>query len=93
MKKINKLALGTVQFGINYGISNKNGQVSIEEVGRILDYAKENGINTLDTASLYGTSEEVLGQLDANLQQLHGIVKNGQQYLAQLKTNTVENRQ
>lgn len=73
MKKINKLALGTVQFGINYGISNKNGQVSIEEVGRILDYAKENGINTLDTASLYGTSEEVLGQF--NLEDFNVVTK------------------
>ena len=60
----NKLALGTVQFGVDYGISNKNGKVSIETVGDILNFAKSNGIKTLDTASLYGTSEEVLGKFD-----------------------------
>lgn len=59
-----KLALGTVQFGLNYGISNKNGKVSMKSVGEILDYAKEIGINTLDTASLYGSSEEILGHFD-----------------------------
>lgn len=59
-----KLALGTVQFGIDYGISNKKGKASEIDVKEILDYAKEIGIYTLDTASLYGTSEEVLGKFD-----------------------------
>ena len=59
-----KLGLGTVQFGCDYGISNKNGQVSFDEIERILNYAKEHGIDTLDTAHLYGNSEEVLGQFD-----------------------------
>ena len=59
-----KIALGTVQFGIDYGISNKNGKVSIQDVAEILDYAREQGIDTLDTASLYGNSEEVLGKFD-----------------------------
>lgn len=61
---MSKLALGTVQFGIDYGISNKSGKVSLDSVGEILDYAKTKGIDTLDTASLYGTSEEVLGKFD-----------------------------
>lgn len=59
-----KLALGTVQFGLDYGVSNINGQVSIEKIGEILDYAKSQDIYTLDTASLYGTSEGVLGKFD-----------------------------
>lgn len=59
-----KLALGTVQFGIDYGISNSNGKVSLQAVGEILDYTKSQGIYTLDTASLYGCSEEALGQFD-----------------------------
>lgn len=58
---MNKLALGTVQFGLDYGITNSKGQVQIEEVKSILEYAKENNINTLDTAASYGNSEEVLG--------------------------------
>ena len=59
-----KLALGTVQFGLDYGISNLNGKVSPDEVGEILNYAKNCGVETIDTASLYGTSEGVLGQFD-----------------------------
>lgn len=59
-----KLGLGTVQFGCNYGISNKKGQVSPEEISRILEFAKSQDIDTLDTASLYGNSEEVLGRFD-----------------------------
>lgn len=59
-----KIALGTVQFGTDYGISNLNGQVSLEQVGEILDYAKSESVYTLDTASLYGASEEVLGKFD-----------------------------
>lgn len=57
-----KIALGTVQFGLPYGISNKNGQVSNPEVARILDIAKVKGIHTLDTAIAYGSSEKVLGE-------------------------------
>lgn len=61
---MNKIALGTVQFGLNYGISNTTGQVSLEEIAKILDYCKNHGINTLDTAQGYGESEKVLGQFD-----------------------------
>lgn len=59
---INKLALGTVQFGLDYGITNHDGQVAMDEVKNILGFAKVNGINTLDTASAYGNSEQVLGK-------------------------------
>ncbi len=59
---MNKLALGTVQFGIPYGISNVHGQVSETEITKILDLACELGISILDTASLYGNSEELLGK-------------------------------
>lgn len=68
-----KLALGTVQFGLDYGISNKNGKVSFEEIGEILEYAKLQKIDTIDTASLYGFSEEVLGKF--NLEDFNVITK------------------
>ena len=58
-----KLGLGTVQFGCNYGISNQNGQVERDEVKSILTFAKQNNIDVLDTASLYGNSESILGTL------------------------------
>ncbi|MBL4942734.1 MAG: aldo/keto reductase [Colwellia sp.] len=56
-----KLALGTVQFGLDYGVSNSQGQVCPNEVTKILSLAKQAGINTLDTAPAYGDSEQVLG--------------------------------
>jgi len=55
------LALGTVQFGLNYGISNDLGQVSAEEANNILTAALKYGIKTLDCAAAYGTSEQLLG--------------------------------
>lgn len=57
-----KIALGTVQFGLSYGIGNKEGQTSEREVMEILSVAKANGVDTLDTAFLYGESESVLGR-------------------------------
>jgi aryl-alcohol dehydrogenase-like predicted oxidoreductase len=60
---MSKLALGTVQFGINYGINNSMGVPDDKEVKSILDYAYKNGVNTLDTAIAYGNSEERLGEL------------------------------
>ena len=56
-----KLVLGTTQFGLSYGINNKVGQVSNNEVVRILDYAYEKGLDVLDTAPVYGNSEKLIG--------------------------------
>lgn len=64
MTDIKKIGLGTVQFGIPYGISNKYGQTPEAEVSQILNYANEVGIDILDTASAYGNSEKVLGTND-----------------------------
>jgi aryl-alcohol dehydrogenase-like predicted oxidoreductase len=58
-----KIALGTVQFGIPYGIVNSNGQVEKLEAKSILDYAKSVGVDTIDTAIAYGTSEQCLGEI------------------------------
>jgi aryl-alcohol dehydrogenase-like predicted oxidoreductase len=60
---LNRLALGTVQFGLPYGISNQVGQVSRAEAKAMLQLAKVNGINTLDTAIAYGDSETCLGEV------------------------------
>ena len=57
-----RLALGTVQFGLDYGIANAQGQVAPSEVASILALAQQMGISTLDTAINYGQSESVLGQ-------------------------------
>jgi aryl-alcohol dehydrogenase-like predicted oxidoreductase len=60
---IMKLALGTAQFGLPYGVANQRGQVSLAEAAAILQHARAAGIDTLDTAMAYGASEEVLGQI------------------------------
>lgn len=57
-----KIGLGTVQFGVDYGISNIGGKTEAEEVSRILRYASEQGVQFLDTAATYGQSEIVLGK-------------------------------
>ena len=61
MKK-NKLILGTVQFGLDYGINNKSGIPSSNIIKQILDYAMSNGIEILDTAEAYGISQQRIGQ-------------------------------
>jgi aryl-alcohol dehydrogenase-like predicted oxidoreductase len=58
-----RLALGTVQFGTNYGVANVSGQVSPEQAAKILAECRSAGIDTLDTAVAYGDSEERLGNL------------------------------
>ena len=57
-----RLGLGTVQWGLPYGISNAAGQTQRHEVGAILAEARAQGVAVLDTASLYGEAEAVLGE-------------------------------
>lgn len=56
-----KLALGTVQFGLDYGVANVTGQIQNNQAGEILSRASDYGMDTLDTAIAYGNSEMVLG--------------------------------
>jgi aryl-alcohol dehydrogenase-like predicted oxidoreductase len=56
-----KLAIGSAQFGLDYGVSNNTGKVPNQEVNKILNVAKKSGINFLDTAIAYGNSESSLG--------------------------------
>lgn len=58
---MNRLALGTAQFGLNYGITNTVGRPSDTEVRAILDVAAQGGLDLLDTAMAYGDSETRLG--------------------------------
>jgi aryl-alcohol dehydrogenase-like predicted oxidoreductase len=58
-----KLAIGTAQFGLRYGVANTGGQVCLDEASRILQLALDKGLDTLDTATAYGSSEDVLGSI------------------------------
>lgn len=62
-RAVARLVLGTVQFGLDYGISNAGGVVPGAEVSDILSLARQSGIHMLDTAAAYGESESVLGAL------------------------------
>lgn len=55
------LRLGTVQFGLDYGINNQK-KPSVQDSIAMLDYATQNGISRLDTAFAYGTAESVVGE-------------------------------
>jgi len=59
-----KLALGTAQFGMDYGISNSSGRVTLNEANEVIKRSREYGMDTLDTAISYGDSEASLGNLD-----------------------------
>ena len=57
-----KLSIGTVQFGMQYGVANNLKKTDVRHVVKILDTAHKEGINALDTAPIYGNSEVVLGE-------------------------------
>lgn len=58
---ISRFSLGTVQLGVNYGLANTVGVPSQEKAFELLDAARSVGVNCLDTANAYGTSEVVVG--------------------------------
>lgn len=70
-----KLGLGTVQFGLNYGINNSRGKPEVAEINRIIHCAQNSGIATLDTAADYGDSEEILGKVIPKDSQFQIITK------------------
>jgi aryl-alcohol dehydrogenase-like predicted oxidoreductase len=60
---LDKISLGTVQFGLEYGINNTKGQTQKDEVSRILKRCEKVGIMHIDTAALYGSAENILGEV------------------------------
>jgi aryl-alcohol dehydrogenase-like predicted oxidoreductase len=63
---MSRLALGTAQFGLKYGVANEGGQVGPDMVAAILARAAAANVDTLDTAIAYGNSEAVLGEAGVN---------------------------
>lgn len=56
------LCLGTVQFGLNYGIEKK--RIDANKITEILKTALKNEIIMLDTAQNYGNSEKLIGNFE-----------------------------
>lgn len=63
---INKLSIGTAQFGMVYGISNKKGKVSQPLINEILNFGINNNIRSIDTAKSYSDSEKKIGEYIKN---------------------------
>src|ERR1700749_5066030 len=61
MSTTGKIILGTVQFGLSYGINNTSGKPCSSDVFNILDLASEKGVFLLDTAEAYGNAIELIG--------------------------------
>ena len=59
-----KIILGTVQSGMDYGISNTQGATSFDETKKIFNLAKKKDISFLDTSINYGKSETIIGDLN-----------------------------
>ena len=89
-----RLALGTAQFGVRYGIANKAGQVSCREAASIIALASEGGVDTLDTAIAYGRSEARLGNIGVHsfkvVSKLPAVPK-GCQHIASWVRNEIAN--
>lgn len=62
INSLNKLILGTVQMGLDYGINNELGKISSKESNQILLSAHVSGITILDTAEAYGNAHQVIGE-------------------------------
>ena len=62
--QISAFALGTVELGLDYGIDAPGhfGRPAKEDAIRLVHQALDAGINLIDTARAYGTSEEILGE-------------------------------
>ena len=60
-----ELCLGTVQFGMDYGIQGGK-KPNKEHIFDLLQYAASNGIPYIDTACGYGDAERILGEFHAS---------------------------
>ena len=62
-KTTSKLALGSANFGLDYGVANNSGKISEGELAEILLFAQKSCIEIIDTAQAYGDSEARIGSL------------------------------
>lgn len=83
-----ELCLGTVQFGMKYGINNQIGrQPARDESFEMLNYAVDHGIDTIDTAAAYGEAEEIIGSYLRGCGKKHKL-----KVISKLRPNVIEGR-
>ena len=81
-----ELCLGTVQFGMKYGVNNQIGrQPTWQESFDMLTYAFENGINIIDTAAAYGEAETILGAYNRECGKLKDV-----KVISKLRPNVID---
>ena len=85
-KDVSVLGLGTVKFGRNQGVKYPGGDGFVlptdSEISSLLDLCIEHGINLIDTAPAYGTSEERLGKLmGPRRNQFFMVSKTGEEFV------------
>ena len=57
-----KIIIGTAQFGSNYGVTNKTGELSFSKIKKIVYESSKQNINFFDTSPTYGNAENKLGK-------------------------------
>ena len=80
-----RLCLGTVQFGMDYGVQGGT-RPAVEDAVRMLDYATQNGVDAIDTAISYGEAEKVVGEFLA----LKTVPRESLQVISKFGTNIFE---
>jgi aryl-alcohol dehydrogenase-like predicted oxidoreductase len=83
-EQFSQLILGTVQLGLDYGISNLTGKPDMNESVEMLRHAYRQGVNTFDTARDYGTAENVIAEAE---KKMSGSVKT--QIMTKFKISSV----
>lgn len=81
--QVSCLGLGTVKFGRNEEVKYpKSFSLPTDmEIERLLDIAQQEGINLLDTAPAYGSSEQRIGRLLKNRERWVLCTKVGEQFI------------
>ena len=85
-----KLALGSANFGLDYGVANNSGRIAKSELADILVFAKAVRIEIIDTAQAYGDSEARIGSL-CNDTQFNFVTKIGAEFTNQTLDHDVIN--
>jgi aryl-alcohol dehydrogenase-like predicted oxidoreductase len=87
---LQRLGLGTAQWGMRYGISNRFGRPSDHEVDLMLGLAESEGVRLLDTAWSYGEAESVLGRRRATQRGYRIVTKTAVSQAGELDAGFIE---
>ena len=84
------MALGSANFGLDYGVANNSGRISTSELADILLFAQGAKIKMIDTAQAYGDSEARIGSLCNDIK-FNFITKIGAEFTNQTFKHNVIN--